>query len=77
MIRQRTVCIKRKLCPAVLQAIERKKVKLTHEGVHKNDDQFLREMKPVVKATDTIPFGVRPVSGCTCIFLCLHCLGKS
>ena len=44
----------------MLQAVERKKVKLTHEGVHKSSERYEREMKPVVdKASDTIPLGVR------------------
>ena len=43
---------------SVLQAVETKRVKLNHEGVHKNTEQFYREMKSVVKGADTIPLAV-------------------
>jgi DNA primase large subunit len=42
----------------LLQAVETKRVKLNHEGVHKNTEQFYREMKSVVKGTDTIPLAL-------------------
>lgn len=42
----------------VLQAVETKKVKMGHEGVHRNSEDYYKEMKMVVKGTDTIPFGV-------------------
>ena len=41
-----------------MQAVETKRVKLNHEGVHKNTEEFYREIKSVVKGTDTIPLAV-------------------
>ena len=43
---------------AVLQSVENKKVKLSHEGVHRNNEDYKREMKSVVRGTDTIPLAV-------------------
>ena len=42
--------------------METKWVKLNHEGVHKNTEQFYREMKSVVKGADTIPLAVGSVT---------------
>ena len=44
--------------PPVLQAVESKRVKLAHDGVHRNNEEYETHMKPVVKGADTIPLGV-------------------
>lgn len=42
----------------LLQAVETKRVKLNHDGVYKNSDDYYKEMKSVVKRTDTIPLAL-------------------
>jgi hypothetical protein len=42
----------------LLQAVESKRVKLAHDGVHRNNEEYETYMKPVVKGADTIPLGV-------------------
>ena len=38
--------------------METKRAKLNHDGVFKNSDDYYKEMKSVVKRTDTIPLAV-------------------
>ena len=52
------MCALKFLILLVLQAVESKRVKLIHEGNHRNSDEYSSQMKTVVKASDTIPFGV-------------------
>ena len=46
------------MCPAVLKQVEEVREKAAHSGVHKNDEEYLREMRKVVRTTTTIPFTV-------------------
>jgi len=41
------------LCPAVLKQVEEVRAKAAHTGVHKNDEEYLREMRKVVRTTTT------------------------
>jgi DNA primase large subunit len=38
--------------------VESKRVKLTHDGLHRNTKDYEIHMKPVVKGADTIPLGL-------------------
>ena len=33
-------------------------MKLSHDGFHRNSEEYETQMKPVVKGADTIPLGV-------------------
>jgi hypothetical protein len=62
--------------PPVLQAVESKRVKLTHDGLHRNTKDYEIHMKPVVKGADTIPLGVGIEAGLRIVLLSLQRSGE-